>query len=87
MIDSQRWSLELSLATSEEIQTDTGKQEVTNYKRNGQEIKMHTNILTFNREAIPREIKIWFYVENVGPYISSLFSYFKCQKYGHPKEI
>ena len=82
---------ELSLAPPEEIQTALGKQEVTDYKRiairrDGDEIQIHTYILTFNKVIIPREIKMVDYLKKVEQYILALLICFKYKKYGHLKE-
>ena len=79
-------SKELSLATPEEIETAFKKQGIKEY-RNDQIIQTHTYILTFEKPSIPKEIRIGYTVERVEQYIPSPLRCFKCEKFGHHKEI
>ena len=79
-------SKELSLATPEEIETTFKKQGIKEY-RNDETIQTHTYILTFEKPSIPKEIRIGYTIERVEQYIPAPLQCFKCQKFGHHKEI
>ena len=85
-------SKELSLATLEEIETTFKKQGIKEYRRvtirqNDQTIQTHTYILTFEKPPIAKEIRIGYTIEKVEQYIQAPLRCFKCQKFGHYKEI
>ena len=85
-------SKELSLATPEEIETTFKKQGIKDYRRitihrNDEIIQTHTYILTFEKPSIPKEIRIGYSIERVEQYIQAPLRCFKCQKFGHNKEI
>ena len=85
-------SKELSLATQEEIKTAFKKQGIKEYRRatirrNDETIQTHTYILTFEKPSIPKEIRIGYIIERVEQYIPAPLRCFKCQKFGHRKEI
>ena len=76
---------ELPLATTEEIEMAFKKQGVKEYKRvtirrNDETIKTHTDILTFEKPSLQKEIKTDYMVERVEHYIPALMRYFKFQK-------
>ena len=85
-------SKELSLATPEEIETTFQKQGIKEYRRvtirrNDETIETHTYILTFEKSSMPKEIRIGYTIERVEQYIQAPLRCFKCQKFGHYKEI
>ena len=85
-------SKEMSLATPEEIETAFKKQGIKEYRRvtihqNDETIQTHTYILTFEKPSIPKEIRIGYTIERVEQYIQAPLRCFKCQKFGHYKEI
>ena len=85
-------SKELSLATPEEIETAFKKQGIKEYRRvtnrrNDETIQTHTYILTFEKPSIPKEIRIGYTIERVEQYIPAPVRCFKCQEFGHHKEI
>ena len=85
-------SKELSIATSEEIETAFKKQGINEYRRvsirqNDETIQTHTYILTFEKPSIPKEIRIGYTIKRVEQYIPAPLQCFKCQKFGHHKEI
>ena len=85
-------SKELSLATPEEIETAFKKQGIKEYRRvtirrNDETTQTHTYILTFEKPSIPKEIRIGYTIERVEQYIPAPLRCFKCQKFGHHKEI
>ena len=85
-------SKELSLATPEEIEMVFKKQGIKEYRRvticrNDETIQTHTYILTFEKPSIPKEIRIGYTIERVEQYIPAPLQCFKCQKFGHHKEI
>ena len=45
------------------------------------------HILTFEKPSIPKEIRIGYTIERVELYIPAPLRCFKCQKFGHHKEI
>ena len=52
-------------------------------RRGSENLQTHTDILTFNKSIIPKEIKIGYYLEKVEQYIPIPLRCFKCQKYGN----
>ena len=85
-------SQELGLATEEETNTALRKQGFIEHKRitikrNGENILTNTYILTFNSPTIPKQIKIGFTIEKVEPYVPAPLRCFKCQKFGHHKDL
>ena len=85
-------SKELSLATTEEIETAFKKQGMKEYRRvtirqNDETIQTHTYTLTFEKPSIPKEIRIGYIIKRVEQYIPAPLRCFKCQKFGHQKEI
>ena len=56
-------------------------------RRNDETIQTHTYILTYEKPSIPKEIRIGFTIERVEQYIPTPLRCFKCQKFGHHKEI
>ena len=55
--------------------------------RNDETIQTHTYILTFEKPSITKEIRIGYTIERVEQYIPASLRCFKCQKFGHHKEI
>ena len=85
-------SKELSLATLVEIEMAFRKQEIKEYRRvtirrNDETIQTHTYILTFEKPSIPKEIRIGYTIERVKQKIPAPLRCFKCQRFGHHKEI
>ena len=85
-------SKELSQATLEEIKMTFKKQGIKEYRRvticqNDETIQTHTYILAFEKPSIPKEIRIGYTIERVEQYIQAPLRCFKCQKFGHYKEI
>ena len=83
---------QLSLATPEETETAFKKQGIKEYRRvtirrNDETIQTHTYILTFEEPSIPKEIRIGYTIERVEQYMPAPLRSFKCQKFGHHKEI
>ena len=83
---------ELTLATSEEIETAYKKLGIKEYRRvtirrNDETIQTHTYILTFEKPSMPKEIRIGYTIERVEQYIPAPLRCFKCQNFGHHKEI
>ena len=56
-------------------------------RRNDETIQTHTYILAFEKPSIPKEIRIGYTIERVEQYIQAPMRCFKCQKFGHYKEI
>ena len=78
----------LKAMTKTEILTELENQDVIDLyrieKREGNEhVKTHLYILTFNKPAIPNEVKIGFNKCNVTLYIPNPRRCFNCQRYGH----
>ena len=68
------------------------KQGVKEYKRitirRNNEIKhTYTYVLTFDKPEIPKEIRIGYTIEKVEQFIPASLWYFRCQKFGHHKDI
>ena len=85
-------SKELSLAMPEEIEMAFKKQGIKEYtritiRRNDETIQTHTYILTFEKPSIPKEIRTGYTIERVEQYIPASLRCYKCQKFGHHKEI
>ena len=85
-------SKDLSLATPEEIETAFKKQGIKECRRvtihqNDETIPTHTYILTFEKQSIPKEIRIGYTIERVEQYIPAPLRCFKCQKFGYHKDM
>ena len=81
---------DLSELTDEEICKELEPQGIPKVKRfiskkNGQEIKFNTFLLTFNSTTVPKSIHIGLYNVKVSPYIPNPLRCYKCQKFGHGK--
>ena len=88
----RRCEKELSLETPKEIETAFKKQGIKEYRwvtnrRNDETIQSHTYILTYEKPSIPEDIRNGYTIERVEQYIPAPLQYFKCQKFGHHKEI
>ena len=85
-------SREFALATKDEIASALGKQGITNIKRiyirkGEQRIQTNTYILAFNKPRTPNEVKIGYCIEGVEQYVPVPLRCFKCQKFGHHREV
>jgi len=84
---------ELKHASEDEIITELADQGVVdcfNIQVKGQDgVRQKTNIyiLTFNTSALPKHIKIGFLHTEVEMYIPNPLRCFRCQKYGHGKNV
>ena len=81
---------DLSELTDEEICRELAPQGITKVKRfiskkDGQEVKLNTFLLTFNSPNIPKSIHIGLYNIKVSTYIPNPVRCYKCQKFGHGK--
>ena len=56
-------------------------------RQNDETIQTHTYILAFEKPSIPKEIRIGYTIERVEQYIPAPLQFFRCQKFGHHKEI
>ena len=79
-------SRELVLATEDEIASAQGKQRIS-IRKGEQRIQTNTYILTFNKSRTPKEVKIGYCLERVELYVIAPLRCFKCQKYGHNREV
>ena len=81
----------MALATEEEIASALGKQGVTNrrmsIRKGEQRIQTYTYILTCNKPRTQNVVKIGYCLERVKQYIPAPLGCFKCQKYGHHREV
>ena len=68
------------------------KQGVEEYKRitirrNNEIIHTHMYVLTFDKPEIPKEIRIGYTIEKVEQFMPPPLWCFRCQKFGHHKDI
>ena len=68
------------------------KQGIKEYKRitiwrNNEIIHTHTYVLTFDKPEMPKEIRIGYMIERVEQFIPAPLQCFRCQKFGHHKDI
>ena len=78
----------LYCCSDEEIKENLAKQGVTNVRRilirkNNEQVKSNTFILTFNNPSRPEKVNIFFERITVSPYIPNPLRCFNCQKFGH----